>query len=188
MAASLLSRRQVEIRGLKEIQQNLQRLVRATDGSAERIWQISAAAAEAVKREVEAGAKSVRTPSDVFRDLFSTRKPKPFAGGERQITQLAGIRLRGRSRPYAHAYREWRARASFTRIRIRGRKGNKRVVGAGTVQQGQLLGMSLASMWERGTSRMRARKFFGPAVSRARAKVAAMLASEFRRLLEESVG
>lgn len=187
MAASLLSRRQIEVRGLKEIQQKLQRLIRETDGSAERIWQISAAAAEAVKQEVEAAAKSVRTPSDVFKDLFSTHRPKRFSGGERKIAQLAGIRLRGRSRPYAHAYREWRAKASFTRIRFRGRKGAKRLVGAGTVQQGQLLGMSLASMWERGTRKMRARKFFSPAVSRARAKVAAMLAAEFRRLLEESV-
>lgn len=185
--SQLLSSRQIEVRGLKEIQARIQQLVRATDGSADRIWQISAAAAEAVKQEVEAGAKSVRTPSDVFKDLFSTHKPKPFSGGERKITQLSGIRLRGRSRPYAHAYREWRARASYTRVRIRGRKGNKRVVGAGTVQQGQLLGMSLASMWERGTSRMRARKFFAPAVSRARAKVAEMLRSEFRQLLEGAV-
>lgn len=186
MAASLLSRRQIEVRGLKEIQDNLQRLIRETDGSAERIWEISAAAAEMVRQEIEASAKSVRAPSDVFKDLFSTHRPKPFSAGERKIAQLAGIRLRGRSRPYAHAYREWRARASFTRIRFRGRRGNRRLVGAGTVQQGQLLGMSLASMWERGTRKMRARRFFGPAVSRARAKVAAMLAAEFRRLLEES--
>lgn len=187
MAVSLLSRRQIEVRGLKEIQQNLQRLVRETDGSAEKVWRIASEAAEIVRQEIEAAAKAVRAPSDVFKDLFSTHKPKPFSGGERQITQLAGIRLRGRSRPYAHAYREWRARASFTRVRVRGRRGNRRLVGAGTVQQGQLLGMSLASMWERGTRKMRARRFFWPAVSRARAKVAAMLAAEFRRLLEESV-
>lgn len=188
MAASFLSRRQVELFGLKEIQQNLQRLIREADGTAEKVWQIAADAAEVVRQEVEAGAKSVRTPSDVFKDLFSTHKPKPFsAGGERKITQLAGIRLRGRSRPYAHAYREWRARASFTRIRIRGRKGARRLVARGTVQQGQLMGMSLASMWERGTRKMRARRFFAPAVGRARAKVAEMLRQEFLRLLEEAV-
>jgi len=180
----LLTKRAIEISGLKEIMDRVKAIAGEMDGAGDRLWEISAKAAEMVKEEVETSARSVRTPSDVYRDLFSTTGKKQFsAGGTRTISQLAGIKLRGRSRPYAHAYREWRAKASYTRVRYRKRR--KQFVSAGSVAQGQLLGMSLATMWERGTKKMRPRPFFGPAIRRVRPQLIGFLKSRLGALIEE---
>ena len=180
----LLSKKAIEISGLKEIMDRVKSIANEVDGTGERLWAITAEAAEMVKGEIESSARSVRTPSDVYRDLFYTAGKKQFsAGGTRTISQLAGIKLRGRSRPYAHAYREWRARASYTRVKYRKRR--KQFVSAGSVAQGQLLGMSLATMWERGTKKMRPRPFFGPAIRRVRPRLIAHLKSRLENLIEE---
>jgi hypothetical protein len=180
----LLSKRAIEVSGLKEIMDRVKAIANEVDGTGDRLWEISAEAAAMVRDEVESAARSVRTPSDVYRDLFSTAGKKQFsAGGTRTISQLAGIKLRGRSRPYAHAYREWRAKASFTRVRYRRKR--KQFVSAGSVAQGQLLGMSLASMWERGTKRLRPRPFFAPAIRRVRPQLIEFLKSRLGGLIEE---
>jgi len=180
----LLTKRAIEISGLKEILDKIKTISSEVDGAGDKLWQIASEAAEMVKEEIESSARSVRTPSDVYRDLFSTTGKKQFsAGGTRTISQLAGIKLRGRSRPYAHAYREWRAKASYTRVRYRKRR--KQFVSAGSVAQGQLLGMSLATMWEKGTKKMRPRPFFAPAIRRVRPQLIAHLKSRLGGLIEE---
>jgi len=180
----LLSKRAIEVSGLKEIMDRVKAISSEVDGAGDKLWQIASEAAEMVKEEIESSARSVRTPSDVYRDLFSTTGKKQFsAGGTRTISQLAGIKLRGRSRPYAHAYREWRAKASYTRVRYRKRR--KQFVSAGSVAQGQLLGMSLATMWEKGTKKMRPRPFFAPAIRRVRPQLIAHLKSRLGGLIEE---
>jgi hypothetical protein len=184
MMPRLLSKRAIEVSGLKEILDKIKAIAGEMDGAGDKLWQIASEAAEMVRDEVESAARSVRTPSDVYRDLFSTTGKKQFsAGGTRTISQLAGIKLRGRSRPYAHAYREWRAKASFSRVKYRRRR--KQFVSAGTVQQGQLLGMSLATMWEKGTRKMRPRPFFGPAIRRVRPQLIGFLKSRLGALIEE---
>ena len=180
----LLTKRNLQISGLDEILGKIKKISSEVDGAGDRLWAITAEAAEMVKEEVESSAKIARTPSDVYKDLFYTAGKKKFsAGGTRTISQLAGIKLRGRSRPYARAYREWRARASYTRVRYRKRR--KQFVSAGSVAQGQLLGMSLASMWEKGTRKMRPRPFFAPAIRRVRPQLIAHLKSRLGGLIEE---
>ena len=180
----LLTKRAIEISGLKEIMDRVKAIAGEMDGAGDRLWQIASEAAEMVKGEIESSARSVRTPSDVYKDLFHTTSKKQFsAGGSRTISQLAGIKLRGRSRPYAHAYREWRARASYTRVKYRRKR--KQFVSAGSVAQGQLLGMSLATMWEKGTKKMRPRPFFAPAIRRVRPQLIAHLKSRLGGLIEE---
>ena len=181
----LLTKRSLEVSGLKEILDKIKTISSEVDGTGERLWAITAEAAEMVKGEIESSARSVRTPSDVYKDLFHTAGKKQFsAGGSRTISQLAGIKLRGRSRPYARAYREWRARASYTRVKYRKRR--KQFVSAGSVAQGQLLGMSLATMWEKGTRKMRPRPFFAPAIRRVRPQLIAHLKSRLGGLIEEA--
>jgi len=180
----LLTKRAIEISGLKEIMDRVKAIAGEMDGAGDRLWQIASEAAEMVKGEIESSARSVRTPSDVYKDLFHTTSKKQFsAGGSRTISQLAGIKLRGRSRPYAHAYREWRARASYTRVKYRRKR--KQFVSAGSVAQGQLLGMSLATMWEKGTKKMRPRPFFAPAIRRVRPQLIEFLKSRLGGLIEE---
>jgi len=180
----LLSKKAIEVSGLKEILDKIKTIAGEMDGAGDKLWQIASEAAEMVKEEIESSAKIARTPSDVYKDLFATSSKRKYSsGGSRTIAQLAGIKLRGRSRPYAHAYREWRARASYTRVKYRKRR--KQFVSAGSVAQGQLLGMSLATMWERGTKKMRPRPFFGPAIRRVRPQLIALLKSRLENLIEE---
>jgi len=180
----LLTKRNLEVSGLKEIMDKVKAIAGEMDGAGDRLWQIASEAAEMVRDEVESAARSVRTPSDVYKDLFATSSKRKYSsGGSRTISQLAGIKLRGRSRPYAHAYREWRAKASYTRVRYRRKR--KQFVSAGTIQQGQLLGMSLATMWEKGTRKMRPRPFFAPAIRRVRPQLIEFLKSRLGGLIEE---
>ena len=88
----LLTKRAIEISGLKEILDKIKTISSEVDGAGDKLWQIASEAAEMVKEEIESSARSVRTPSDVYRDLFSTTGKKQFsAGGTRTISQLAGI-------------------------------------------------------------------------------------------------
>jgi len=145
-------------KNIKQLRQNVNAILRSLQPD-ERLMQ---AAVEEAAREIAARYRSEAPASDIRRDVFATtgryrRKPNLAA-------QLAGVRLRGLSRPWASNYREWRARAPYSRIRLKGKRGQKRAVAAGRVQAGQLVGMSLARMFEFGTKNIRRRPWARKAV------------------------
>lgn len=142
---------------------------------------MSANAAREVARSFSEKAAAQRTGRDIQLDIFYTDSDKTKASWI--ITQLAGIRKRGRSRPYAHNYREWHARSARTLLRWRGKKGAKQIAGGRTVMTGQLIGMSLAKMFERGTAKLKPRPFVRAAINAGRYRAYRLLEAELRVLL-----
>lgn len=176
----------VRFEGKKEIEKRVKALMMETDADniASKLYTVAAEAAKTVADEIKQSAQSKKVPRDILKDIFSTSKPKRFSSeGKRPIAQLAGIKLRGRQKPYAHAYREWRGKHSFTKIRINKRRGT--IVNRGTTEAGKVIGMSLATMYEYGTTKMRPRPFVKPAMNMARPKVKTILTEGFKGILEE---
>ncbi len=177
----------VKFEGKAEIEKRVKQLMQQTDSEnpASKLYQVAADAAEVVATEIKSSASSKNVPHQILDDIFYTRQPKKYSSsGKRPITQLAGIRLRGRQKPYAKAYREWKAKYAMSKIRINKKKGI--VKNRGTVNAGQLIGMSLATMFEFGTSKMRPRPFVKPAMNIARPKVRQILVDGFNSVLQDN--
>jgi hypothetical protein len=163
-------------KNLQQLKRNVQAILSEVSPSGATIQRaVTETAAEIADRYREAAPAS-----DIRADVFSTRGI--YRKDPTKAAQLAGIRLRGRSRPWARNYREWRARAPFTRIRFRGKRGAKRAVAAGAVMAGRLVGMSLAKMFEFGTKHIKRPRPFARRVAMAARFV--FLRSMTRRVLE----
>jgi hypothetical protein len=157
-------------------------------------------AADDLYNEVFARAMAAGVPHDVMDDIFSYKRQPPGLS-RKEITALVGIRKRGRKigsgiqrgtkkhpppRVWAgRAYREWFAGGSWGSI-TGGylHKSGKRVLNKG-LATGRLVGESLATMWELGTSKMAARPFFRPAVMAVRTQLVARIAAGFNRIIEQ---
>jgi len=163
-------------KNLRQLRKNVQAILREISPSGAAIQRaVTETAAEIADRYREAAPAS-----DIRADVFATRGM--YRRDPSKAAQLAGVRLRGRSRPWAKNYREWRARAPYTRIRIRGKRGARRIVAAGSVRVGQLVGMSLAKMFEYGTKNIKRPRPFARRVAMAARYV--FLRSMTRRVLE----
>lgn len=178
--------------GLPELKKQVKALQGATV-SAE-AQSIVGEAARYLSSEIRHGAESVNVPHEVFKNIFSYSKPQTLPSGKAaKVSALAGIRKRGRARPYAVSYAEWKNRFAYTRLRFRSvipgkRYGQKKAVGAGEVAAGDKVGENLATMWEIGTSKQRAKPFFRPAVERGRSRVVQMIASGYKLLIAKYGG
>jgi len=169
----------------QELVANVRRLLRNASLKSPQARQFTAAAAAQVARSIREKAGNARAGGDVLTDTFSTMSDKTPAA--HLVTQLAGIRKRGRSRPYAANYREWRARTARTVLRWRGKRGARRIAGGRTIAGGQLVGMSVAKMVERGTRYMRARPYWRAAVNAGRYRAYRDLERGLREMIERSV-
>lgn len=138
---------------------------------------ITEAARELAEKVRQAGAAR-NVPSDALEDIFISRGRQKGS----QVAALVGLRKRGRGQPFAHGYREWIAgsqRGRFRKtVRTSGRRG-KRLAAAG-----RKIGENLATMWEVGTSKMRARPFFRSAVESNRDSVVTRMGAGIRAALE----
>lgn len=175
-------KKSLDIAGIAELQKKIRDMVDATAGDEARA--VSAECARDLEQKTIAAARAVNVPHEVFEDIFS------YAGRSQkkslQTSAIVGIRKRGRSRPWAEGYAEWRNRAAYTRIRFKGRGKNRKVVGGGVVGVGDLVGESLATMWEIGTSKQPAKPFFRPTVAAAQPGIIAKHYEGYKKIIERN--
>lgn len=180
MARRIETGKAAKLEGLKELQANLRDIMDATVGLEAR--KVVGEAAEDLRRDVAArimvmpsprsltasrGLRPTIGPQQVLESLYSYNKQPPGARKEK-LTALVGIRKRGRS--HAPAYVEWRAGKHPKSDR------SKRA-------PGELVGESLGTMWELGTSKRPATPFFRPAIQAARARIIETIAAGYRAIL-----
>ncbi len=176
------SGRVVKLSGVKELAANVRDLKDIVAGF--QAQGVIADATEVVHAAVVSKAQSVGVPHEVMGDIFTYKKP-PRKPNRREISALVGIRKRGYSRPWAHAYREWHAGSSWGGI-AGGylRKKGKAVLKKG-LASGKVIGESLATMWELGTSKMRAKPFFRPALNASRLAALGVMTAGFTRIIKK---
>jgi len=165
----------------KPIYDNIERLKKAVRLSHPQAREMTARVARVMRDEIASKALAARAGHHTVESTFSTASDR--APDYKMLTQLVGIRKRGRQRPYAPGWREWRARVARTNLKWRGKRGAKTIAGARTVMAGALVGESLAKMTEKGTKYMRARPFWRSAMAASRYKALLLLEQGLRDLL-----
>ncbi len=164
----------------------------AASGAAS-LQNVVAEASEELSHEVTARAMTVGIPHDVLKDIFSYGRPHPGDLRKHEVSALVGVRKRGRSigsgkqppnkrKWAAFAYREWSPAKTIIAARNRYAKGiGVRVSKASALvtsadRDRGLIGESLATMWEIGTSKRAATPFFRPAIMAAKTRIAQLMA------------
>jgi hypothetical protein len=153
MAIRIGTGKAAEVVGLKELVARLRDLQGKFDGK--EVYDVLRQGAGIGEWEMRRSAQDRGWPHEVANSLFAFARP---AAGK-PTAALYGVRKRGRARPWAPAYVEWGKRA------------------------GKPLGESLATMFEYGTSKMRARPAVRPAITAARPAILAAVAEGLRRLI-----
>lgn len=142
MAKQIATSKLVAVSGLKELQDNLAGLVDRVDGA-----ELQAGLGQIAKHGewlLKSEARDQGWPERAVESSFNYTKLPP-ARKQKGPSALFGFRKRGRSRPWASGYVEWGKR------------------------KGKLVGESLATMFEFGTAKMRARPALRGVVSQMRA-------------------
>lgn len=137
--------------------------------------------AEDLAQEIRAAARAQGAPRDVVDSIFSySKNPRRGLSGIGQRTRITGLVGVNRGLPDGPSYFEWIAK---TGPGVVSRKGG----GWSIVRKrakGTLLGMSLASVWEFGSSNRHARPYFYPTVRRLRAQIARGARAAMERAIE----
>lgn len=142
MARNLITSGKAELVGMDDLRDKI-RAIR-DDIAGEAAQAVFAKIAKAGADLARAKAKSANWPHDAVESIFEHGKP----GQDRyKVTALFGVRKRGRERPWAVGYREWGKRT------------------------GHIVGESLATMFEYGTSKMDKRPAIRPTVTELRRTV-----------------
>jgi hypothetical protein len=177
----------VQMLGVKELQQNAANIVGAFRG--DETVAFMGDAARIVVGTAESNARAANLPSLAMKDFFVYTRQPNATGRRAVISALAGLRKKGRPggpgpTGFAWGYRQWRAnrqtsagREKINRAKRARDRFSSRVIGT-------LIGESLASMWEFGTSKMAARPFWRPAVQSSRAPVLAVIAAGYRGIID----
>ncbi len=172
----------VEVLGLKELQQNVNEVMSAAVGK--EAADVAAGAGSVVLDRLAYNAKSVGVPHEVLDDLFMYTKRQPnLNGGQGSVDVLVGLRKKGTRIP-ADGYVTWRASSqkglnSFGLLNTRSR-GKARVKKA---PDGRRIGENLGTMWELGTTKMRARPWFRTALQAVRSDVIAKMAAGYQGIV-----
>lgn len=158
MARQIATKKIVEVSGLKELQDKLKGLVDAVDG--QEMQSGMAQIAQHGEWMLKAEARDQNWPHEAVESTFAYGKMPPARkrGGP---SALFGFRKRGRTRPWAPGYVEWGKRT------------------------GKLVGESLATMFEFGTSKMSARPAMRIVVQAMRALYPDMAGKVLRQILEK---
>ncbi len=189
-----------EIEGLRELEAKLRDLISLDDDSLspgqksirtkwarERLNSVLGDAADMVKVQARANAQAQKWPKAVIAAIFSYADIDKARGKFKYSIRgaLAGIRKGAPPRRDMEIYREWNPGRSWGGI-VGGylHPTGKRVLKKGLVS-GRLIGMSLASMFEFGTSKMAARPAFRPALRATRQRVLQFVANGYRGVIEQ---
>jgi len=146
------------IRGIKELTDQLKELDKAVVGPL--IYDVLGDATGIWRRRFVQEATSKRWPKRAIASAFTYSKPDPRERTRKRATALFGIRKRGRNKD-APGYVEW---------------------------AGGTLGMSLATMFELGTSKMSARPAFRPSVYASREAMKDKIEDGVWAILEQVAG
>lgn len=161
--------------GLREAQDEINTLVKDLGGEVSgsgiqrSIWDVIREASSSAARFVAASARRVLPGSSHTRDGKSgtARVVESIFAYSRETARhrnpsaIFGVKKRGRYKPFAPAYLEWRAKAG-----------------------GSLRGMSLATMAEKGTKRWKTpRPFFRPAWATLKTQVILKLTNGYREII-----
>ena len=173
----------VEVTGVRELQLNLRALIRDL-GVEEQIvakaeaYEVIADAADSIRDVARRNARSQGWPDQVVDAIFSF-KDFSKAKTKKQKAAMVGIRtgapphLELHTRQQKGLYVEWfPGRSKSTRAKSLVLPGTKSAKGDGSLQK---VGMSLGRMFESGTSKMKARPAFRPAVLSERGNVLAKI-------------
>ena len=162
-------RKTAELLGVKELERKLQEMDsfwnRATGKAAHLRREATVVlkqAAGIIATEARSSAASRGVPLRVQQSIFTFADPAKDRPGEHAA--LVGVNKQ-------RTMIEWTARAS-TSPRAKAAPGTK-------------LAMSLASMFERGTTRMKARPYFTPAVKSMGPKALDVLAHGYKKIIEK---
>lgn len=168
----------IQLLGLKDIQDRMKAISDAVvrDEAAEVVGD----AAGVVRDAIYSNASAQNVPHRALDDIYIYTRQPNGQGKRDSIAALAGLRKKGRHGD-AHGYVTWLAnkqRGGFE-------KKSHRKHGASLSLPGtKRIGENLATMWEFGTTKMRARPFFRTAISSVRGNVLAIIANGYKAILE----
>lgn len=172
----------VQVLGVKELQQNVNRIMSAMVG--EQAVAVSVTAGRVVLGGIMQHAQSVNLPQRAMQDIFlySKQPSALFSLGGDSVNVLVGLRKKGTRLP-AQGYVEWGAGHQVgafekkPRLRKRG----------GTLKLGGTIGENLGTMWELGTTKMAARPWFRPAVQESRPEVYGIMQAGYAAIIASNV-
>ncbi len=147
----------IKIEGLEQLQKRISKIRDSVAGDEAHALMVDIAQRGATRLRAE--AQSQHWPYKAIDSVFFYGKRRY---GERFLTTLFGIRKRGRKRPFAPAYVEWGKRA------------------------GKLIGESLATMYEYGTSKLSARPAVRPVVAEMKRTVPDRIAEGYKAIIEKA--
>lgn len=127
-------------------------------------------AADICYEQLVANARSVGLPEEAIGDIFTYKRPPPGLARS-LVSALAGYRKRGRSKPWAGGYVEWRAGRHPKSPRAKAAPGT-------------LIGESRGEMFEIGTTVRPATPWFRPAVTATKKAMLAKIAQGFSDILQ----
>ena len=190
-----------EITGIRELEATVRDLIAMGDSplsvgqratrarwAREQLSEVLGDAAGLLKSRIRANAEAQHWPRAVIAAIFTfadiSANRSSFKYNQRQ-SALAGIRKGAPPRRDPKIYREWNPGASWSGI-TGGylHPTGKRLLKKGLVS-GRKIGMSLASMFEFGTSKMQARPAFRPALKAVQAEIIRRVASGYRHVIEK---
>jgi hypothetical protein len=182
---NLLRGKGVEIEGLRALEAKLDDLMALgwAGGSAraraarQDLHEALRGAAEMVKSAVRTKAMAAGWPKATVAAIFSYADPRQDKPA--RSNALAGIRKGAPPRKDDAIYREWFPGRSQSR------RAKRLIIPGDRGASGlQKIGMSLATMFEFGTSKMAARPAFRPAIAAIKTQVVRRLAEGYRRVIE----
>lgn len=165
----------IDLVGLKDLQKQLGAIMTAAAG--EEAAKVAASAGVKVLEEVGSRAEAVNVPHQVLKDLFLFTRQ---AGTEKgSVTALVGLRKRGRN-VLSLGYVTWFASRQVGRFKKTSRTKSK---AKSLTMTGTKIGENLGTMWELGTTKMKPRPWFRPAIMAVRAAVVQTMADGYNAIL-----
>ena len=173
MARSVITARQADVSGLKELISNLEDLAKGLNGYAQNSLARNTmqAIGETAQEEIEAPAKSNAVSKGVptvVKDSIFTDFRRIRGGSSIRMSALVGVNKR-------RSMREWTATANPKSARAKVAPGGK-------------VAMSLATMYEFGTSKMGPRPYLRPAVETGRITAPVKLGKKLRAVITQWAG
>lgn len=191
-------RTRTEVEGLRELEAKVRDLLALDDTGSlgqrsarvqrarKELYGVLGEGAAMLKREIQSRAEARGWPKAVIAAVFTYADARKDQGKRRQAA-LAGIRKGAPPRRDMKIYREWFPGRS------RSRRAKKLVIPGTISAKGakyglQKIGMSLAAMFEFGTSKMAARPAFRPALKAVQSTVLQQIAGGYKRVIETLAG
>jgi len=174
--------KKVKVQGAAQLQRKIAGF-RTPQFGAEVVKQLAPIAHE-LAEDIRQAARAQGAPEDVARSVFSYSKTTIAGIFERRKNRLGALVGVNKGLPNGPSYFEWKTTSGPGMV---SRKGSGGFAGATITRKrakGTILGMSLASIWEYGSSNREPRPFFYPTITRRTAAISAALKVAMERAIE----